>query len=56
MEKNEDGSFLVWVKEPAEKGKANKAVIKALAKYFGVAQSEVKIVSGFSSKQKILEI
>ncbi|MBI4993391.1 DUF167 domain-containing protein [Candidatus Wolfebacteria bacterium] len=48
--------FKVWVKEPAKEGKANEAVIRALAKYFGVPKSAVNIISGAASKQKIIEI
>ncbi len=48
--------FKVWVKEPAKEGKANQAVIKALAKYFSVPKSSVNIVSGAGGKQKIIEI
>ncbi len=39
----EGDGFLVRVKEPAKEGKANKAVIKLLADYFGVPQKEVVI-------------
>ncbi len=54
--KNEDGSFSVWVKEPAEKGRANKAVIRALAKYFKTPQENAQIIAGSKSRQKIVEI
>ena len=49
-------NFFVAVKEPPIKGKASKAIVRALAEYFGVAPSAVRLVSGFSSKQKIFEI
>lgn len=48
--------FVVSVKEPPVNGLANKAIIKALADYFGVVQIRVKIVSGWTSRQKIVEI
>jgi uncharacterized protein (TIGR00251 family) len=48
--------FLVRVKEPAKEGKANKAVIRLLAKYFKVPQSSIRVVSGLGSKNKIIEI
>jgi uncharacterized protein (TIGR00251 family) len=48
--------FLVRVKEPAREGKANLAVIKVLAGYFGVAKSQVSILSGFASRNKVIEI
>jgi len=39
-----------------EKGKANLELIKKLAKHFSVPSSKVRIVSGFKSKRKIIEI
>lgn len=51
-----DTNFKIWVKEPPEKGRANSAVIKALADYFGINQSNIKIISGSTSKLKIIEI
>jgi len=45
--------LIVKVREPAKNGKANKAIIKLLSKYFG---KKVRIVSGFKSKKKNIEI
>jgi len=56
VEKINDFNFTVCVKEPPKNGKANEAIIKALAEYFNVSQSAVRLVSGFSSKQKTFEI
>lgn len=55
IEKVSENSYIVWVKEPPEKGLANKAIAKVLAEYFGKCPSEVEIVSGFSSKRKIFK-
>ena len=52
----EGDSFIVKVKEPPKEGKANRAVIKLLAEHFGVSQSQVKICSGFRSKNKVVEV
>jgi uncharacterized protein (TIGR00251 family) len=49
-------SFIVKVKEPPKEGKANQAVIKLLAEHFGVPQSQVRILSGFNSKNKVVDI
>jgi uncharacterized protein (TIGR00251 family) len=49
-------SFTVKVKEPPKEGKANQAVIKLLAEYFGVPQTQVRILSGFRSKNKLIEV
>ncbi|HXK32328.1 MAG TPA: DUF167 domain-containing protein [Candidatus Paceibacterota bacterium] len=56
IEKVDEINFIVSVKEPPKQGKANKAIIKALAEYFKIAPSCVSLISGFSSKQKVFEI
>lgn len=56
VEKASENVFMVWVKEPALKGKANEAVERALAEYFGISKSSVIIISGHTSKLKIVEI
>lgn len=56
IERIDESHFEVWVKEPPVKGKANQAIIKALAAHFGVAPEKVRIVSGHTSRQKIVEI
>ncbi len=50
------GELLVYVKEPAVDGKANKALIKLLADYYEVPKSQVRISSGHTSRNKIVEI
>lgn len=52
----EGDSFIVKVKESPREGRANQAVIKLLAKHFGVSQSQVSILSGFKSKNKVIGI
>ena len=52
----EGDSFIVRVKEPPREGKANQAVIKLLAEHFGVPKSRVRILSGFRSKNKVIEV
>jgi uncharacterized protein (TIGR00251 family) len=53
-----DGSILfrVYVTAPPEDGKANDAVIKLIAKSFGVSKSAVTIIKGQTSREKVLEI
>jgi len=48
--------LVVKVKEPPKESRANKAVIKVLAKHFGVSQNSVHIESGLRSKNKLIEI
>lgn len=50
------GGYTVWVKAPAKEDKANAAVIKALARYFDTAKSNIEILSGLKSKSKVIEI
>jgi uncharacterized protein (TIGR00251 family) len=52
----EGDSFIVKVKEPPKEGRANHAVIKLLADHFGVPQSQIKILNGFRSRNKVIEI
>ena len=56
VEKIDEQNYVVSVKEPPEKGKANEAIRNALAVYFKTGSSRVKIVSGYSSRNKIIEI
>lgn len=56
VEKLSENVFRVEVKELPVDGKANKAVVKALADYLGIAQSNLYIKSGHKSKKKIIEV
>ncbi len=56
IEKVDGKNFTVSVKEPPIKGRANQAIVKALAEYFKIPSSKVKIISGYTSKQKVIEI
>lgn len=56
VEKVNENHFIVKVKEVPEKGRANQAVIKILAEFFKVPISNVKIISGLKSKNKVVEI
>lgn len=51
-----DGSLLVYVREPAVDGKANRAVIEQLADYYDVPKSQVQMVSGLTSRIKHFKI
>lgn len=48
--------FVVAVKEPPEDGKANIAVVKALAEYFEIKPLQIEIVKGHTSRKKIIEL
>lgn len=52
-----DGLALkVAVTAPADKGKANAAVIALLAKSFGVAKSQITLTLGETDRRKVLRI
>jgi uncharacterized protein len=48
--------FIVRVSEPPREGKANQAVIKLLAQQFGISKSKIRILNGFRSKNKLVEL
>ncbi len=48
--------YKVAVKEAPVAGRANEAVVKALAKYFSISPGRVKLITGQTSKQKVFEI
>ena len=52
----EGDDFVVKVREPPREGKANQAVITLLAEHLGVPRSQVRILSGFRSKNKVIEV
>lgn len=52
----EGDNIIVKVKEPPSKGRANQAVVRLLAEYFGVSLNQVRILSGFKSRNKVIEL
>jgi len=48
--------FRAYVRAPAVGGKANDAVVKLLAEFFGARRSGVRIVRGMRSRDKVIEI
>ena len=51
-----DNIIIIGITVCPEKGKANAEIIRKLAKYFKVPQSCIKIITGLTSKKKIIEI
>ncbi|MDD1414790.1 DUF167 domain-containing protein [Dolichospermum sp. ST_con] len=56
IEELADGSLNVHLKSPPVDGKANEELIKLLAKKFDVSKSSIRIKSGTTSRQKVIEI
>jgi len=54
--RNENGEIVVHVKAPPTEGKANRAVIEVLSEYLNVPKSSIKIISGYKSRNKVIEI
>lgn len=52
----EEEWYVVKTKAQPVEGKANEAIAKLLAEHFGVARSEVRLIRGATSKQKVFEI
>ncbi len=52
----DDTHFVVSVTEPPRGGKANGAIVRAIADYFKISQSRVMLISGAASKNKVFEI
>jgi hypothetical protein len=48
--------YVVRVKAAPQEGKANEAVIRLLARHFGVTRSAIHITSGLTVRNKIIEI
>lgn len=46
----------IRVAAPAESGRANEALIELLGKALGVARSQVRVVTGVSARDKIVEV
>ncbi|MEL7035589.1 MAG: DUF167 domain-containing protein [Cyanobacteria bacterium J06592_8] len=56
IQKQADGHFMIHLKSPPLDGKANQELIKLLAQKFKIPKSEVRIKSGLSSKNKLIEL
>lgn len=56
VEPQDDGSLIVYVRQPAVENKANQALVELLAEHFSKPKTAVKIVRGQTSRQKIVEI
>ena len=52
----EDGKLKVHVMAPAVDGKANKAVLEALAEFYHIKKNAVRLIKGEKSREKVFEI
>jgi len=51
-----DGSLRVKLREPAEGGQANAALVVLLAEHFHVPRRAIRMLHGHMSRQKVLDI
>ena len=51
-----DGTFIMHVAAPPTKGEANREIVKWISKRLGKSSSEIRIIAGFRSNRKIIEI
>jgi uncharacterized protein (TIGR00251 family) len=56
VSKVSDTEYRVAVHAPAQDGKANQALIEALAEYLAIPKSAVRIARGHSSRKKLIEL
>jgi len=52
----DDDTIKIAIVAPPEKGKANRELIKFLSKEFGVAKSNISIISGMTTKNKLVKV
>lgn len=51
-----DGALRIAVTAPADKGRANRALVKALAGALGVAPAQIELISGKTSRRKVFRV
>lgn len=56
IEKLSDNSYIARINTPPIEGRANKRIVELLAKYFGCPKSQVILVKGAKSKNKVFDI
>lgn len=56
VERIDSTHFAVSVRAPATEGRANAAVERALADYLDIPLSRVRVVKGFTSRAKVVEV
>lgn len=51
-----EGVLKIRLTSPPTEGKANEHLVKFLAEIFDIKKSDIRIVSGFKSRKKLVEI
>ena len=53
---DESGTYRIHITAAPVEGAANAAVVRALAEYFDVPKSQIRIVRGETSRNKVVEL
>ena len=56
IEQETEGSFIISVREPAERNLANRRAIALLADHYGIPANHIRILTGHRSRSKIVSI
>jgi uncharacterized protein (TIGR00251 family) len=48
--------IVISIKSEPKRGKANKEIIRKIAEFFGVLEGSIHIISGLTSRKKVIEI
>ena len=56
IEKINDNTFSISVKEPAERNLANNRVIDLIARHFNINPKKVRMISGHHNRNKMLSV
>jgi uncharacterized protein len=51
-----DNEIMMSIKSEPKHGKANKEMIKKISKFFVVPENNIHIISGLTSRKKVIEI
>lgn len=46
----------ISIESPPERGKANRELVKKLAAHFGRGEERIRIISGLTSRKKVVQI
>ena len=56
LEQKGADSYEIWVKAPAEQGRANESVRALLAQHLGIAENKLSLINGATSPAKIFRL
>ncbi|MEI8176779.1 MAG: DUF167 domain-containing protein [Candidatus Omnitrophota bacterium] len=56
VEKIDQDHYAVWIREKPVEGRANDAAIRAIADHFHIPPSQVMLIKGQTSREKVFEV